>query len=71
MPVEIYSGETLATTLPGVLTASICEKLDGTLTFDFTALQKGAVPISPGMIAKHDGQYYSCLLYTSDAADEL
>lgn len=59
MPVEIYSGETLATTLPGVLTASICEKLDGTLTFDFTALQKGAVPISPGMIAKHDGQYYS------------
>ena len=59
MPIEIYSGETLVTTLPGVLTASICEKLDGTLTFDFTALQKGAVPILPGMIAKHDGQYYS------------
>ena len=46
-------------TIPHVLTASLCDKLDGTLTFDFTVLQKGETPILPSMTAKYDGQYYS------------
>ncbi len=46
-------------TIPYVLTASLCDKLDGTLTFDFTVLQKGEPPILPGMTAKYDGQYYN------------
>ena len=46
-------------TIPHVLTASLCDKLDGTLTFDFTVLQKGEEPILPGMTAKYDGQYYN------------
>lgn len=46
-------------TIPYVLTASLCDKLDGTLTFDFTVLQKGETPILPGMTAKYDGQYYN------------
>ena len=46
-------------TIPHVLTASLCDKLDGTLTFDFTVLQKGETPILPGLTAKYDGQYYN------------
>jgi peptidoglycan hydrolase CwlO-like protein len=60
MAIEIYSGAgTLLQTIPRVLTASKCEKLDGTLTFDFTVLQKGAQAILPGMVAKQGNQYYS------------
>ena len=58
MAIEIYSGSLLQA-IPKALSASLCEKLDGTQTFDFTALQKRALPILPGMVAKYGGQYYS------------
>ena len=52
MAIEIYSSAgTLLQTIPRVLTASITDKLDGTLTFDFTGLTKNAQPILPGMAA--------------------
>ena len=59
MAIEILSDGAVVRTITHVLTASLCDKLDGTLTFDFTALQKGEQPILPGMTAKYDGQYYS------------
>jgi len=59
MAIEIYNNGTLVQTIPCVLSASLCEKLDGTLTFDFTALTKNTQPILPGMVAKHDNQYYN------------
>ena len=59
MAIEILSNGAVVRTITHVFTASLCDKLDGTLTFDFTALQKGEQPILPGMTAKYDGQYYS------------
>ena len=59
MAIEILNDGAVVRTITHVLTASLCDKLDGTLTFDFTALQKGEQPILPGMTAKYDGQYYS------------
>lgn len=59
MAIEVFNSGTLIESIPKVLTASICEKLDGTLTFDFTALQRGASPVLPGMTVKHAGQYYN------------
>ena len=59
MAIEILSDGAVVRTITHVLTASLCDKLDGTLTFDFTALQKGEQSILPGMTAKYDGQYYS------------
>lgn len=59
MAIEILNDGAVVRTITHVLTASLCDKLDGTLTFDFTALQKGEPPILPGMTAKYDGQYYS------------
>lgn len=59
MAIEILSDGAVVRTITHVLTASLCDKLDGTLTFDFTALQKGEQPILPGMTAEYDGQYYS------------
>lgn len=59
MAIEILKDGAVVRTITHVLTASLCDKLDGTLTFDFTALQKGEQPILPGMTAKYDGQYYS------------
>ena len=60
MAIEIYSSTgTLLQAIPRVLTASITDKLDGTLTFDFTGLTENAQPILPGMAARYDGQYYN------------
>ena len=59
MAIEILKDGAVVRTITHVLTASLCDKLDGTLTFDFTALQKGEPPILPSMTAKYDGQYYS------------
>ena len=59
MAIEILKDGAVVRTITHVLTASLCDKLDGTLTFDFTALQKGEQSILPGMTAKYDGQYYS------------
>lgn len=48
MAIEIYSGAgTLLQTIPRVLTASKCEKLDGTLTFDFTVCRRAHSPSCP------------------------
>ena len=59
MAIEIYNNGELVQTIPRVLSASLCDKLDGTLTFDFTALTKNTQPILPGMVAKHNNQYYN------------
>lgn len=58
MAIEILDKGAVVRTIPHVLTASICDKLDGTLTFDFTVLQGNQHPILPGMTAKYEGQYY-------------
>lgn len=58
MAIEILDKGVVVRTIPHVLTASICDKLDGTLTFDFTVLQENQHPILPGMTVKHNGQYY-------------
>ena len=59
MAIEIFQNGAVVRSIPHVLTASLCDKLDGTLTFDFTALQENQRPILPGMAAKHNGQFYN------------
>ena len=56
MAVEILEDGAIVRSIPYVLTASVCDKLDGTLTFEFTTLQENQTPIVPGMTAKYDGQ---------------
>ena len=56
--IEILKNDHVIRTISHVLTASICDKLDGTLTFDFTVLQENCVPILPDMTVWYDGQYY-------------
>ena len=56
--IEILKNDQVIRSISHVLTASICDKLDGTLTFDFTVLQENCVPILPGMTVRYDGQYY-------------
>ena len=58
MAIEIFDNEGKLRSISRVLTASVCDKLDGTLTFDFTVLQEGQQPILPGMTAKYGGQVY-------------
>lgn len=59
MAIEILENGNLIRSIPHVLTASICDKLNGTLTFDFTVLQENQRPILPGMTAKYGGQFYN------------
>lgn len=56
--IEILKNDRVIRSISHVLTASICDKLDGTLTFDFTVLQENYVPLLPGMVVRYDGQYY-------------
>lgn len=56
--IEILKNDRVIRSISHVLTASICDKLDGTLIFDFTVLQENCVPILPGMTVWYDGQYY-------------
>ena len=56
--IKILKNDQVIRSISHVLTASICDKLDGTLTFDFTVLQENCVPILPGMTVRYDGQYY-------------
>lgn len=56
--IEILKNDRVIRSISHVLTASICDKLDGTLTFDFTVLQENCVPLLPGMVVRYDGQYY-------------
>ena len=56
--IEILKNDHVIRSISHVLTASICDKLDGTLTFDFTVLQENCVPLLPGMAVRYDGQYY-------------
>ena len=47
MAIEILSDGAVVRTITHVLTASLCDKLDGTLTFDFTALSGSNVAFPP------------------------
>lgn len=58
MAIEILKDGQVIRTISHVLTASVCDKLDGTLTFDFTVLQENCVPILPGMTVRYNAQYY-------------
>lgn len=58
MAIEILKGGQIIRTISHVLAASVCDKLDGTLTFDFTVLQENCVTILPGMTVRYNGQYY-------------
>lgn len=58
MAIEILKDSQVIRTISYVLTASVCDKLDGTLTFDFTVLQENCVTILPGVTVRYNGQYY-------------
>lgn len=58
MAIEILKDGQVIRTISNVLTASVCDKLDGTLTFDFTVLQENRTPVLPGMTVRYNGQYY-------------
>lgn len=58
MAIEILKDGQIIRTISHVLTASVCDKLDGTLTFDFTVLQENRTPVLPGMTVLYNAQYY-------------
>lgn len=58
MAIEVLKDGQVIRTISHVLTASVCDKLDGTLTFDFTVLQENRTPVLPGMTIRYNAQYY-------------
>lgn len=58
--IEIYnSAGVLQCSFPRVLSASLCDKLSGERTLSFSVLASRSQPLSVGMTAKLDGQFYS------------
>ena len=58
--IEIYnSAGTLQCRFPRVLSASLCDKLSGERTLSFSVLASRSQPLSVGMTAKLDGQFYN------------
>ena len=58
--IEIYnSAGVLQCSFPSVLSASLCDKLSGERTLSFSVLTSRSQPLSVGMTAKLDGQFYS------------
>ena len=58
MALEIYYGDTLKYNFPRVLSASLCDRLSGERTLNFSVLASRSQALSVGMTAKLDGQYY-------------
>ena len=57
---EIYNSTgTLQCSFPRVLSASLCDKLSGERTLSFSVLASRSQPLSVGMTAKLDGQFYN------------
>ena len=60
MQIEIYNNAgTLQCSFPRVLSASLCDKLSGERTLSFSVLASRSQPLSVGMTAKLDGQFYN------------
>ena len=58
--IEIYnSAGVLQCSFPSVLSASLCDKLSGERTLSFSVLASRSQPLSVGMTAKLDGQFYN------------
>ena len=58
--IEIYnSAGVLQCNFPRVLSASLCDKLSGERTLSFSVLASRSQPLSVGMTAKLDGQFYN------------
>ena len=58
--IEIYNSVgVLQCSFPRVLSASLCDKLSGERTLSFSVLASRSQPLSVGMTAKLDGQFYS------------
>ena len=58
--IEIYNSEgVLQCSFPSVLSASLCDKLSGERTLSFSVLASRSQPLSVGMTAKLDGQFYN------------
>ena len=58
--IELYnSAGTLQCSFPRVLSASLCDKLSGERTLSFSVLASRSQPLSVGMTAKLDGQFYN------------
>lgn len=57
--IEIYDGGAQTQTIRRVLSANLTDRLSGERTLEFSVLASRSHPIAPGMVAKHDGQYYS------------
>ena len=57
---EIYnSAGVLQCSFPRLLSASFCDKLSGERTLSFSVLASRSQPLSVGMTAKLDGQFYN------------
>ena len=56
---NLYSGNALQCSFPRVLSASLCDKLSGERTLDFSVLASRSQPMAVGMTAELDGQYYN------------
>ena len=58
--IEIFnSAGVLQCSFPRVLSASLCDKLSGERTLSFSVLASRSQPLSVGMAAKLDGQFYN------------
>lgn len=71
MSIEIYNGTTLVQTIKKTLSASLTDKLSGERTLDFSVITPRSQRISPGMTAKHAGQYYSVVRVARAMSDGI
>lgn len=68
--IEIYnSAGVLQCSFPRVLSASLCDKLSGERTLSFSVLASRSQPLSVGMTAKLDGQFYSIVRVSKKITD--
>ncbi|MBQ8836284.1 MAG: phage tail protein [Clostridia bacterium] len=59
MPIELYDGENLISTLHSVISASFSEKLSGELSLSVSTLSSRSEQMANGQMLKLNGQYYS------------
>lgn len=59
MKIEIYNESILIQSFNKVLSATLSDHLSGERTLEFSVITPRSQPISTGMIAKHEGQYYN------------
>ena len=71
MIIEIYNDNTPIQSFNKVLSATLSDHLSGERTLEFSVITPRSQPISTGMIAKHEGQYYNIVRVASEMTNGI